>query len=84
MGSKYAATIARFRGVNRRMDGHGAYFAAETQNAVQAVWEEKIKTSNDYMKTRKWSALTSMLLESHIDGHRNAFVNLTEAATHVN
>ena len=25
-----------------------------------------------------------MLLESHIYGHRNAFVNLTEAATHVN
>ena len=36
------------------------------------------------MKTRKWSGLTSMLLESHIDGQRNAFVNLTEAATHVN
>ena len=29
----------------------------------------KIKTSNDYMKNRKWSGLTSMLLESHIDGH---------------
>ena len=82
-GSKYAATIARFRDVNRRMDGRGAYFSAETQHAGQAVWEEQIKTSDDYMKTRKWSGLTSMLLESHIDGHRNAFVNLTEAATHV-
>ena len=36
------------------------------------------------MKTRKWSGLTSMILESHIEGHRNAFVNLTEDATHVN
>ena len=84
MGSKYAATIARFRDVNGRMDGCGAYFAAETQHAGQAVWEEQIKTSNDYMKTRKWSGLTSMILESHIDGHRNAFVNLTEGATHIN
>ena len=66
------------------MDGCGAYFAAETQHAGQAVWEEQLKTSNDYMKTRKWSGLTRMLLESHIDGHRNAFVNLTEADTHVN
>ena len=29
-GSKYAATIARFRDLNGRMDGRGAYFAAET------------------------------------------------------
>ena len=65
------------------MDGCGAYFFAETQHAGQAFWEEQIKTSGEYMKTRKWSGLTSMLLESHIDGHRNAFVNLTEAATHV-
>ena len=35
------------------MDGCGAYFAAETQHAGQAVWEEQIKTSDDYMKTRK-------------------------------
>ena len=83
MGSKYAATIARFRDVNGRIDGRGAYFAVETQHAGQAVWEEQIKTSNDYMKTRKRSGLTSMLLESHIDGHLNAFINLTEAATHV-
>ena len=83
MGSTYAATIARFRDVNGRMDGRGAYFAAETQHAGQAFWEEQIKTSGEYMKTRKWSGLTSMLLESHIDGHRNAFVNLTEAATHM-
>ena len=55
-------------------DGRGAYFAAETHHAGQAVWEEQIKTSDDYMKTRKWSGLTSMLLESHIDGHCNAFV----------
>ena len=66
MGSKYAATIARFRDVNVQMDGRGAYFAAETQHASQAVWEEQIKTSNDYTKTRKWSSPMSMLLESHI------------------
>ena len=83
-GSKYAATIARFYDVNGRMNGRGAYFAAETQHAGQAVWEEQIENSDDYTKTRKWSGLTSMLLESHIDGHRNAFVNLTEADTHVN
>ena len=84
MGSKYSATIAFFRDVNGRMDGRGAYFAAETQHAGQSAWEEKIKTSDDYMKTRKCSGLTSILLEYHIDGHHNAFVNLTEAATHVN
>ena len=47
VGSKYAATIARFRDVNGRMDGRGAYFAAETQSVSQAVWEEQIKTSDD-------------------------------------
>ena len=79
MGSKYAATIARFRDVDGQMDGCGAYFAAETQHAGQAVWEGQNKNRDDYTKTRKWSGLTSMLLESHIDGHHNAFVNLTEA-----
>ena len=51
---------------------------------VKLSGREKLKTSDDYMKTRKWSGLTSMLLESHIDDRRNAFVNLTESATHVN
>ena len=83
-GSKYAATIARFHDVNGRMDGCGAYFDAESQHAGQAVWGEQIKTSYDYTKTRKWSGLTIMLLESHIHGYSNVFVNLTEAATHVN
>ena len=72
VGSKYAATIARFRDVNGRMDGRGAYFYSETQNAGQAVWEEQIKTSDDYMKTRKWNGLMSLLLKYHIDGHLNA------------
>ena len=46
-GSKYAATTSSFRDVNGRMDGRGAYFAAETQSVSQAVWEEQIKTSDD-------------------------------------
>ena len=57
--------------------------AIKTQHAGQAVWEGIIKTSDDYIKTRKWNGLTSLTLESHIDGHRTAYVNLTEAAEHI-
>ena len=53
MGSKYAATIACLRDINGQIYGRGANFAAETEHAGQAVWEEQIKTSDDYMKTRK-------------------------------
>ena len=41
VGSKYAATIARFRDINGQMGGRGAYFAAETQHAGQAVWGKR-------------------------------------------
>ena len=42
-----------------------------------------IKTSDDYIKTRKWNGLTLLTLESHIDGHCTAYVNLTEATEHI-
>ena len=65
------------------MDGRGGSTEVESQNTGQAVWEEKIKTSDDFIKTRKWGSNTSILLDSHIDGHQNYFVNLTKASTHV-
>ena len=82
-GTKFHATIVRYRNVGGQQDGRGAYMAIKTQHAGQAVWESIIRTSDDYIKTRKWNGLTSLTLESHIDGHRTAFVNLTEAAEHI-
>ena len=81
-GSKYAATIARFRR-NGVMDGRGAYLAVKSQHAGKAVWEAQIKTSDDFLKTRLWTGNANITLEAHIDGHRMAFVALTEASSHV-
>ena len=82
-GTKYHATIARFKNVNGRQDGHAAYMALKSQHAGQAVWEAQIKSSDDFMKGRKWNGQTTISLENHFDGHRNAYVNLTEASHHV-
>ena len=81
-GSKYAATIVRFR---RRgvMDGRGAFLAVKSQHAGKAVWEAQIKKSEDFLKTRVWTGNSTTTLEAHIDGHRMAYVALTEASAHV-
>lgn len=81
-GSKYAATIARFR-KNGTMDGRGAFLAVTSQHAGKAVWEAIIKKHEDFLKTRTWTGNASISLEAHIDAHRMAFVALTEASTHV-
>ena len=82
-GTKYHATIARYKGVNGRQDGRSAYMALKSQHAGQAVWEAEIKSSDDFLKTRKWNGQSTISLEHHFDGHRNAYVNLTEAANHI-
>ena len=82
-GTKYHATIARFKGVNGRQDGCSAYMALKSQHAGQAVWESEIKTNDDFLKGRKWNGQTMILLEHHFDGHRNAYLVLTEAAHHI-
>ena len=82
-GTKYHATIVRYRNINERQDSRGAYMAIKTQHAGKAVWEAQIKMSDDFIKGRKWNGQTTLTLESHIDGHRNAYVNLTEASHHI-
>lgn len=81
-GSKYAATIVRFRR-NGIMDGRGAYLAVKAQHAGKAVWEAQIKKSEDFLKTRVWTGNATITLEAHVDGHRMAYVALTEASSHV-
>ena len=65
------------------MDGRGAFLAVKSQHAGKAVWEAQIKKSDDFLKTRVWTGNATTTLEAHIDGHRMAYVALTEASSHV-
>lgn len=82
-GTKYIATILRFRLANGIWDGRGAFLAVKSQHAGKSVWEAQIKENDDFVKARTWNGQTTTSLEVHIDGHRNAHVALTEASHHV-
>jgi len=56
--------------------------AVKSQYVGKAVWETQIRASYDFIKGRKWNGQTTLTLESHIDGYRDAYVNLTEASNH--
>jgi len=52
-GTKYLTTIVRYRNLNGRQDGRGAYMAVKAQHARKAVWESQIKASDNFVKGQK-------------------------------
>ena len=79
-GTKYQASIIPFR---RTKNGRGAYKALLAQHAGPSVWDKLIKEEESFMKNRKWTGGTNVTLEKHLEMHRSAFINLSQAADHI-
>ena len=80
IGTPYASTIVHFR---KGRYGNKAMADIISQQAGKDVWENRIKHSEDYMVQKSWTGQTCQTLVAHIDRHRQAYVDLIEAADHV-
>ena len=47
------------------------------------MWEKRIKHSEEYIVQKSWTGQTRQTLVTHIDRHRQDYVDLIEAADHV-
>ena len=80
IGTPYASTIVRFR---KARYGNKAMSAIVSPHARKDLWEKLIKHSEEYMIQKSWTGQTRQTLVAHIDRHRQAYVDLSEAVDHV-
>lgn len=78
--TSYSASIKPFQ---NRKDGRGAWRALIGQYAGEDKWRLILKQQDELLHTRKWKGTTSFSLEKFIGQHRNAFVSMSQCATHV-
>ena len=79
-GTTYAASIKPYQ---RRKDGRGAFKAIIAQHAGDDKWNAEIAKQDTLLHTQRWRGNGSFTLERHCNNHRNAFVQMEAASTHV-
>ena len=75
----YSSTV---KGFSRSRDGRGAWLAIVTTHAGKDKWEQLQTDNTKWLINTKWSG-TNSSLEKFCNLHRTKFVNLQEAANHV-
>ena len=78
-GTTHAPTIASF---SRRKDGRGAWQALVLSHAGVDKWEKLCAERSRFLMNTKWNG-RACSLEKFAGLHRNACVNMTEAASHI-
>lgn len=76
----YHDSIAPFK---RTLDGRGAYLALKAQYAGKDKWEAIIAKHKDALATRVWKGNSNFTLESFVQQHRTAHIQMAAAAEHV-
>jgi hypothetical protein len=79
-GTTLAASIAPFQ---RTKDGRGAFRAIISQHAGEDKWQEEIRKQDAVLHNQKWKGQSNFALEQHCALHRNAFVQMEAATSHV-
>jgi hypothetical protein len=79
-GYDVAAMIAPFC---HARDGHGAFFALQSQYAGNAIYDQLVKDAENILKNRTWLGTTLVTLSQHMGLHRKAYITLTECAEHI-
>ena len=79
-GSVYASTIKPYA---RKKDGRSAWMSMVSSHAGKDKWEQLQKDRTKFMMNSKWNGRT-FSLEKFTGLHRTSFVQLQEAALHVN
>ena len=75
----YSSTVKAF---SRSRDGRGAWFAVISNHAGNDKWELLQKENTKWLMNTKWTG-RNYSLEKFCNQHRSRFVNLQEAASHV-
>lgn len=76
----YHDSIAPFK---RNLDGRGAYMALKNQYAGKDKWEAIIAKHKEILTTRVWKGNSNFTLESFVQQHRTAYIQMAAAAEHV-
>ena len=79
-GSVYASTIKPYA---RKKDGRSAWTSMVSSHAGKDKWEQLQKDRTKFLMNSKWNGRTYSL-EKFTGLHRTSFVQLQEAASHVN
>ena len=79
-GTSFAASIKPFQ---RAKNGRGAYLAIVSQHAGDDKWNAEITKQDSLLHNQKWKGNGSFALERHCNQHRNAYVQMEAAGTHV-
>ena len=80
LGTPYASSVSPF---DKTTDGRGAYLALKTQFAGHDKYQELLKKQTDFLTNRKWTGQSALTLETHINHHRQAHVQMEQCATHI-
>ena len=78
-GTIYAPTVTSH---SRRKDGRAAWLAMISSHAGTEKWEKLFKDKSNFMMNTKWNG-KNYALEKFTGMHRNAFVTMTEASSHI-
>ena len=76
----YASSLKPFQ---REKDGRSAYHAIVQQYAGMDKWESELKRCNSLLTTRVWKGNSNFKLESFVNQHRNAYINMRRCSEHV-
>lgn len=76
----YQDSIAPF---TKSMDGRGAFIALKNQYAGKDKWEAIIAKHKEILATRVWKGNSNFTLESFVQQHRTAYIQMAAAAEHV-
>ena len=79
-GTVYSPTVKPH---SRRKDGRSAWLSMISSHAGTDKWEQLQKDRSRFLMNTKWNG-RNYSLEKFTGMHRNSFVQLQEAATHVN
>ena len=79
-GTNYAPSLKPYQ---REKDGRGAMLGVTGQYAGIDKWEAELHRQDEFVHNRVWKGQSNFPLEKFIAQHRNAFVSMTQCATHV-
>lgn len=79
-GTAYAASIKPYQ---RGKNGRGAFLALKAQHAGDDKWSSELTKQDNVLHNQKWKGQGNYTLEKHCGVHRNAFVQMEAASTHV-
>ncbi len=78
-GTVYASTIKPF---SRKKNGRGALLSMISSHAGTEKWEQLFKDRSKFLMNTKWNG-RNYSLEKFTGIHRSSYVQLQEAASHV-